>query len=210
MFPLHHAVKQIWVQNTISAVVPTYEQESKGYLSDMLLFSARLGGIDWVAATVSEKGSELQKYINMEGLAKSAVNRMVPTPEKPFPKTLSISAAYPIVIRGLTVEQTKELGEYPTLMGWLNLTMGYGSIIFMLGLGIISVAVLRSDISIIFKLLFLSYFIWDLYLGGDIIEETKALLIYYIDLWALTRVIVYLIPRKKKGFYGKGETVSVT
>lgn len=210
MFPLHHAVKQIWVQQTIYAVVPTYEKESTGYFSDLLLFSARLGGVDWIAATMSEKSDELKKYVNMDELVKSAVNRMVPTPEKIFPDTLSISAVFPIVIRGLTIEQTKEFGEYPTLLGWLNLTMGYGSVIFMLGLGIVSVFVLRSGGSSIFKLLFLSYFIWDLYLGGDIIEETKAMLIYYIDIWVLTHVIIYLIPRRKKRLYGKGDTVSVT
>lgn len=184
MFPLHHAVKTFWVQGgnvdaRWQAAVAEYDLDHESVGDDLLHVSDRLAGYDWIAACM-ERQAGLRQYVSFGTFAKSLANRVVPLPTLPFPDTLAISAAMPIVVRGVSVEATKEFGEYPSFLGWMWLLVGPLGPALVLLFGFAIAAIVRRGVPPDIEVYLLSALIIDLYLGGDLVEEIKAIGMYLL------------------------------
>ena len=166
-----------------------FKKASTGYADDLIGISSRLGGIDWLAAAVSKtKKNELKDYVNLPSLGKDAANRLIPVP-KVFPDKLNMLQQYTKVIWEIPVEQTFKITELPTFFSVLYLLFGYFSVFIVFLWGTLSLIVIKSNVSILIKVLYCQHLMVQLFLGGDIIESVKAFFMALFILWLITLIV---------------------
>jgi hypothetical protein len=171
-----------------------FKKANRGYIDDLIANSSRLGGVDWLAVAMSkEKKDELKECVNLSSLGQDAARRLIPVPNI-FPDGPNMLQKYTAVVWRLPKEEVCKVTELPTFLGVSYLLFGYFAFFIVFLWGMISVIVMRSNISLILKALFYQHLVIQLFLGGDIVESVKAFFMAVFILWLIKLVIA---PRYK-------------
>jgi len=166
-----------------------FKKASQGYIDDLIANSSRLGGVDWLAVAVSEdKKDELRGCVNPSSLGEDAARRLIPVPNL-FPDKPNMLQKYTTVVWKLPREEISKVTELPTFLGVTYLLFGYFAFFVVFLWGMISVIVMRSNISLVLKVLFFQHLVIQLFLGGDIVESVKAFFMAVFILWLIKLAI---------------------
>lgn len=165
-------------------------------LVNLLPLSRRLRGIDWIeVAMLPEVRNEAKNYFSMSNLLKHTANRIVPLPRTLlFPEVLRFAAVYPIVIYNIPLENTYHFADYPSLFGLSYILMNYPGICLLFLWAMMTTAILRSSRNILFKVIWVEFWIFNLLESGDITQILKTLIVYYlyfefIKLWCNSAIL---------------------
>lgn len=196
MAPLSVAVRTsiILGVKSIGEFNKIFKKGNQSYTDDLIANSSRLGGVDWLAVAVSkDKKDELKDCVNLSSLGQDAARRLIPVPNL-FPDKPNMLQKYTTVIWKLPREEISKVTELPTFLGVSYLIFGYFSFFVVFLWAMISVIVMRSNISLVLKVLFFQHLVIQLFLGGDIVESVKAFFMAVFILWLIKFVIA---PRYK-------------
>ena len=159
-----------------------------GLVAQVLNLSLRFGGMEWFAA-ILVKADTFKEYFTVPMLFESLVNTFVPWPGKVFPELVDVGTAMQVAMWGLSYEDTKLIGGYPMLPGWMYVTFGgVGGAVVMCVWGAVAVMVVRSDVGLIKKLMFVYLFVWSFFLSGDLVPYVKGYAVSIVMLWMITRL----------------------
>lgn len=197
MFPFHKAIQNVMLNSTqtrVQSFIEGYQKSTAGYLGDLLAFSRRVGGIDWISVCMLEEANTmLKRHITLKNTIKHACNRLIPIP-KIFPETLGPAAGFIVAVRQVSSEDTKHVNEYPTLLGFVYLLFGYGGALIIFLWGFICILMMRMTASSDIKILFLVHLMFGLFLSGLFVSMLKQFFIYFFFLWFIR---LFMFKRKE-------------
>jgi hypothetical protein len=183
IFILAPAVMMLRTGIAVSAVTSSDLQETV-YMAKHLFttpeqlffgFMNRLGGFDWLTGFMTAGRDVFLPSASVSNNLIEIINSLVPGDLIELsPNYITISKLMPHILRGL------DLGSYPghaENMGGVGMAYLYfgkiGGVLFFFIWSFVSAKILNSNTSVVFKILFFTYFVFNFFLGGDLTTTVR-------------------------------------
>jgi hypothetical protein len=154
-----------------------FTQAMHSYRADLshsaFFFMQRLGGFDWLVAFLSCGRDVFPWWVSFSGFMIEIVNSLVPGDLIVVPGYISVSKIMPMMFRGYAslddfIGHAENMGVFS--MAYVYFTI-WGAMIFFFIWAYISVKILRSTVSVVIKLLYLTCFVMTLFAGGSLVTS---------------------------------------
>ncbi|MFZ5447617.1 MAG: O-antigen polymerase [Thermodesulfobacteriota bacterium] len=160
------------------------------FIENLLKFSERTGGLDWLVAFIAAGRDAFPSYVGLVGELKGIIDSFFPNTFFPggllgTKNNIPISKLIPIILKDQTMYYIIGSGDNLSFMGMTYLYFGHVySIIFISLWSLLTFIVMFSKANLIIKILYFYIFVFSFFVGGLINTSVRSfyesILVYFI------------------------------